>query len=278
MRIRKYMAFTPIILGLGIFTLFTVRVFISWITLPPFSIEVEGQFVGFSLLLLMYAYALPITCSFCLAGYLIYPAMFHRIQTPINLLAAFFTVLGVAVLIALPIFALLRSIFLLIAVIAFIAPYTMVPVLAYNVYKTSQNPVKFSDTKPLTPNTRTRQTGGILSLIGGVLMLSSQAWIVPMILMWIIMLPTYSPALQPSMIQSVLFMILYAAIPIAVGVVVLIAGSVIFQGDLKVGGLLAIVFAIQSFSTFGLSLFLGAILALIGGAFAYFSHEGEYGA
>ena len=268
MQLRKFMAITPILLGLGIFAAFTARVFISWITLPPFSIEVEGQFVGFGLLLLMYAYALPITCSLCLAGYLIYPPMFHQLRTPINLLAAFFTVLGVTALILLPLYALLRNISIVIAAIGFLAPYITVPLLAYNVYKASQTSMKLTDLELTKP--KVEQTSGILTLIGGGLMILSQLGTIPMVLMWVLMLPTYPPTMQPSLFQSTLFMLLFAAIPIAIGVVVLISGMVISQGDLKTGGLLAIVFAIQSFSTFGFSLLLGAILALVGGALAYF--------
>jgi hypothetical protein len=278
MQSRKYMALTPIVLGLIIFVFFTMRVAISWITLPPFSIEVEGQYVGFYLLLLMYAYALPISCALCLAGYLVNPPVFHRLRTPINLLAAFFTVLGVAALMILPLFALLRNISVIILVIGFMAPYIIVPILAYNVYIRSRTPSKISDTEPFKADPKAGHVTGIVTLIGGALMVASQLGIVPTILMWVIMFPTYPPVMQPSTIQFMLFMIFYTAIPIAIGFVVMIAGSIIYGGDMKVGGLLAIAFAIQSFSTFGISLVLGGILALIGGALAYLSKEAEYGA
>ena len=278
MKSRQYMALTPIILGLMIFAFFTMRVVISWLTLPPFSIEVEGMYVGFGLLLLIYTYALPITCALCLAGYLVYPPMFHRLRTPINLLAAFFVVLGITALLILPIYALFRGISIIIAIIGFMAPYIIVPILAYTVYMTSRTPLKQSEIENYKTDTKTSHTSGILTLIGGVLMVFSQIWIIPSSLMWLIMLPTYPPAIQPSIIQSTMFMIVYAAIPIAVGLVVLIAGNITYRGDKKIGGLLAITFAIQSFSTFGLSLVFGAILALIGGTLAYFSKNIEYGA
>jgi hypothetical protein len=148
------------------------------------------------------------------------------------------------------------------------APYITVPLLAYNVYKASRTPMKLTDLELTKP--KEDQVSGILTTIGGALMILSQLWIVPMAFMWTILLPTYPPAMQPSMFQFTLFMLLFAATPIAIGVVVLISGMVISRGDLKTGGLLAMVFAIQSFSTFGFSLLLGAILALIGGALAYF--------
>ena len=272
------MAITPIVLGIGIFAAFTARIFISWITLPPFSIEVEGQYVGFSLLLLMYAYALPVTCSLCLAGYLIYPPMFHQFRTPINLLAGFFTVVGIAALVILPMYALLRNISVVIAALGFMAPYITVPLLAYTVYKASRTHKKTTDIEFTQSELKNGQTSGILALLGGGIMIAAQFPTITMIIMRSIMLPTYPPAVQPSMFESTLFMLLFAAIPIAIGIVVFISGMLIYQGDLKTGGLLALVFAIQSFSTFGVSLILGAILVVIGGLLAYFSKDNEYGA
>ncbi|MDO8056506.1 MAG: hypothetical protein Q6361_06560 [Candidatus Hermodarchaeota archaeon] len=273
---RKYMALIPIVLGLLIFGFFTTRVIATWLTLPPFSIDVEGQYVSFSLLLLMYAYALPITSSLCLGGYLVYPPMFHQLHTLINLLAAFFMVLGIAALVILPVYALVRGISIVIAMIAFMAPYIIVPILAYKVYVKSRYTPKIGELEPHKSDTRGSQSGGVLSLIGGALMVSSQIWSVPFLLIQVIMLPSHPVAMQPSMIQSIFFMAFYAAIPIAIGFMVVIAGYVTYSGDKKTGGLLAIAFAVQSFSTFGLSLVLGAILALSGGALAYFSKDSEY--
>ena len=278
MRFRKIMALTPIVLGLLIFSFYTLRIAFTWLTLPPFSFEVEGQFVGFSLLLIMYAYALPITCALCLGGYLVYPPMFHRLRTPINLLAAFFMVLGIAALVALPIYAAFRGISIFITMIAFLAPYITVPILAYNVYQTSRNPTKITEVETYNLECRAGQSEGILILIGGTLMILSQLSMSPFLLMQLIMLPSYPPAIQPSMIQSIFFIVLFAAIPFAVGLMVVIAGGVTYSGNMKIGGLLAIAFAVQSFSTFGFSLVPYAILVFIGGALAYFSKNTIHGA
>lgn len=275
---NEYIAIIPIILGLLIFTLFTVWVFISWITLPPFSFEVEGRYVGFGLLLLLYAYMLPVSCAFCLAGYLIYPPLFHRLRTPVNILSAFFIVLGIATLAILPIVAMLRSIWLVFAMIGFLAPYAMVPLLAYNVYKTSQPVLEITEIESGKSDLGISRTSSNLTLIGGALMLITQFWIDPLMFLTFVSQPSYLIEMQPAIVQLISFMLLHRAIPITTGIVVLIAGRMIRDGNLKVGGFLVIVFAIQAFSFFGSTLVLGAIIALIGGALGYSSNRIEDGA
>jgi hypothetical protein len=267
---RVIMALTPIILGVILFSYFTFRLWYTWVTLPPWSWETEGRHVGFGLLLIIYLYIAPLSCSLCLAGFLIYPAFFERIYMLVRAIAALLLVGGLGVIALVIGYIILEwSIYLL--VLLGIMPIWALPILAYLTY-TRANKASFIET-PEIPEAKDSKTGSLLSLIGGAFMITSQIGIAPMVVMLFLSLIRDPMGLGFISLDSAVFILMFSLIPIIVGVVVLFASFTASGYDARMGSMLAIIFGIPSF--FGLSSLPGSIIALVGGCIGLHASQNQ---
>ncbi len=256
------MAIIPLALGLLFLTYFTFRLWYSWVTLPPWSFETEGRHVGFGLLLLMYVYIAPTSCTFCLAGFLVHPALFKRIYILVRAISVLLFVGGIGLVILLIGYIVLRGSLLLILLLG-ITPIWTLPLLAYLAYTRANEYSTIEKETWKIREIKEIKTGSLLSLIGGVLMIISQIGFLPMFIMLLLSLFT-NPLQQFIFLEGTLFILMFSALPIAVGVIVLIASFTTSKFDSRIGSILAIVFGLPSF--FGISSIIGSILALVGGS------------
>lgn len=262
------MALVPLALGLLLFTYFTFRLWYSWVTLPPWSFETEGRHVGFGLQLIMYLYIAPVSCSFCLAGFLVHPTLFKRIYILVRALSALLFVGGISAIILVVGYIVLRGSLLLILLLG-ITPIWTLPLLAYLSYTRANEYSDFESKTLEVPESKANRSGSILTLIGGALMITSQVGLVPMFFMFFLALPTNPSYMQSILLEGMAFIFMYSAIPVVVGVILLIASFTSSEFDSKTGSILAIVFGLPSF--FGLSSILGSILALVGGSIGLYT-------
>ena len=111
-----------------------------------------------------------------------------------------------------------------------------------------------------------RTAGWILTMIGGIVIIGSQAFGFVGLFMFMAIIPTLPPEYAGLMLLSMQMMIIFLAVTVTMGVLVLIAAIIIYVRSGKLGGILAIVFAVPLFIVSGLFSWIGAILAIVGGA------------
>lgn len=269
---RAIMALIPIALGIIFLTYFTLRLWHSWVTLPPWSFEDEGRYVGLGLQLLMYLYIAPASCSFCLAGFLVHPALFERLYVPIRVISVLLFTASFGAIALLIGYIILRGALLMVLLLG-ITPLWTLPLLAYLAY-TRANEYSAIEAKALEiPESKTNKTGSILTLIGGILMIASQIGLLPMLAMFFLTLQTNPPQIQLILLEGMAFIFMYSAIPVVVGVMVLIASFTTSLFDSRIGSILAIVFGLPSF--FGISSIIGSILALVGGSIGLYATHNQ---
>ncbi len=108
--------------------------------------------------------------------------------------------------------------------------------------------------------------GWILTLIGGIVIIGSQAYGFVGLFTLMAMIPSLPPEYTGLLMLSLQIYTIYLAAAVTMGVLVLIATLIIYMKREKLGGILAIIFAIPLFIISGLFGWIGAILAIIGGA------------
>ncbi|MFX1539572.1 MAG: hypothetical protein ACFFBX_02175 [Promethearchaeota archaeon] len=111
-----------------------------------------------------------------------------------------------------------------------------------------------------------RMAGWILTLIGGIVIIGSQAYGFVGLFTLMAMIPSLPPEYTGLLMLSLQIYTIYLAAAVTMGVLVLIATLIIYMKREKLGGILAIIFAIPLFIISGLFGWIGAILAIIGGA------------
>lgn len=108
--------------------------------------------------------------------------------------------------------------------------------------------------------------GWVITLVGGIVVMGSQALGFQSLSMIMAMIPSLPPELAGIMQLLLQIMLVNLAIAATMGVLVLIAAIVIYLKREMVGGILAIVFALPVFIVTGLLGWIGAALAIVGGA------------
>lgn len=117
-----------------------------------------------------------------------------------------------------------------------------------------------------TQSPQLRMAGWVITLVGGILVMGSQAFVFQSLFVTMAWIPILPPELV-GMWQLLLQMTLvYLAIAMTMGVLVLIAAIIIYGKRGKIGGILAIVFALPVFIVTGFLGWIGAVLAIVGGA------------
>ncbi|MFQ5758300.1 MAG: hypothetical protein ACE5IF_01330 [Candidatus Bathyarchaeia archaeon] len=98
MEIKKPTAIASIMLGLIILTFFSIKLILTKLSLPPWSIQTEGKYVAYGLEVYKFLFfTLPLGVSLLLAGYLVYPPMFRRFYATIRPLSALLAIGGFGV-------------------------------------------------------------------------------------------------------------------------------------------------------------------------------------
>ena len=80
------------------------------------------------------------------------------------------------------------------------------------------------------------------------------------------MIPSMPPEFAGMLQLSLQIILINLAIAVTMGVLVLIAAIIIYMRSGKLGGILAIIFAIPVFAVGGIIGWIGAVLAIVGGA------------
>ena len=137
MEIRKVISLTLILLGSLMLIFFSVKLILTKISLPPYSLQTEGKYVAYSLQVWMFLWTLPWIASTFLASYLIFPSMFRRLQNVVVVVSVFLTIAGFGVTALLTCSAIINNAPLLLVPVG-LSPLWITVILALLVYKKSK--------------------------------------------------------------------------------------------------------------------------------------------
>lgn len=127
-----------------------------------------------------------------------------------------------------------------------------------------------------TGSTQLRTASWVLILVGGIIAIASQGLPIWSYFTVLQMLPMLPPESAPFMLLAMQLLLMYIAAAITLGILLLISAIVALWKSPMVGGILAIIFSIVFFAIpLGLIAWVGAILAIIGGALGIVSARSQ---
>jgi hypothetical protein len=116
-----------------------------------------------------------------------------------------------------------------------------------------------------------RTPGAILALIGGILILVPQAYMIQ----WYLALTSVLPLLPPESVPGAQFLLqvllVTIAVAVACGIAVLVDAIIVIPRRSALGGFLVLVFATPAFVVTGIPGWIGGALAIVGGVLALLS-------
>ena len=137
MEIKKIVAIAFVVLGVTILAFSSIRLILTRLSLPPYSLQTEGKYVAYSLQVLTFLFTLPLVVSLFLAGYLVFPSMFRRFNIAIRVLSVLLAIGGFGITALLIGSAIVNNVFLILAA-AGSSPFWIMAILAILAFKKSK--------------------------------------------------------------------------------------------------------------------------------------------